>query len=177
VSTDSTHFTAGVLILEAAYSRDAAFLNQSTCIQIYQFIVNNPGVNFRGICSALTLPVGVVQYHLAVLLRGGLISNRRDGRSRRFFEAKKFSSVEMKIISFLRRETAAKILRILHDEGSEAHGRLARRLNVSSQALTWQMRQLKDEGLVKSMADGKSVKYFLAEEHLPTIGRCIALTV
>jgi predicted transcriptional regulator len=89
-------------------NQGSSFLNQTTRIQIYNFITNNPGINFRGICNSLTLPIGVVQYHLAVLMKGGLVSNRRDGRNKRYFESKKFSSIEMKIISVLRHETAGK---------------------------------------------------------------------
>ncbi len=89
-------------------NQGSSFLNQTTRIQIYKFITNNPGINFRGICNSLMLPIGVVQYHLVVLMKGGLVSNRRDGRNKRYFESKKFSSIEMKIISVLRHETAGK---------------------------------------------------------------------
>jgi predicted transcriptional regulator len=172
----STSFAHPSFIQEMAYSNQgSSLLNQTTRMQIYNFITNNPGVNFRGICNALTLPIGVVQYHLAVLMKGGLVSNRRDGRNKRYFESKKFSSTEMKIISVLRHETAGKILTILHDEESLSHGELAQRLNISSQALTWHMKQLKESGLVTGLADGITVKYFLDEAHLATIKNCITV--
>ncbi len=151
-------------------------LNQTTRLQIYNFIINNPGINFRGICNYLTLPIGVVQYHLAVLMKGGLISNRRDGRNKRYFESKKFSSIEKKIISVLRHETTAKILAILHDDESASHGKLAQRLNISSQALTWHMKQLKEESLVTGRAEGNTIKYSLDETCLDAIERCIKIT-
>ena len=109
-------------------------------------------------------------------MKGGLISNRRDGRNKRYFESKKFSSVEKKIISVLRHETAAKILAILHDDESSSHGKLAQRLNISSQALTWHMKQLKEESLVTGRVDGATIKYSLDETRLDTIEHCIRLT-
>jgi predicted transcriptional regulator len=173
----STSFLHSSFVQEITCSNHGAhLLNQTTRVQIYSFILNNPGINFRGICSALTLPIGVVQYHLAVLMKGGLISNRRDGRNKRYFEYKKFSSIEKKIISVLRHETAAKILAILHEEESTPHGKLAQRLNISSQALTWQMKQLREEGLVTGQADGATVNYSLDETHFDTIEQCIKLT-
>jgi predicted transcriptional regulator len=173
----STSFLHSSFVQEITCSSNGAhLLNQTTRIQIYNFITNNPGINFRGICNALTLPIGVVQYHLAVLMKGGLISNRRDGRNKRYFEYKKFSSIEKKIISVLRHETAAKILAILHEEESTPHGKLAQRLNTSSQALTWQMKQLRDEGLVTGQADGATVNYSLDEAHFDIIEHCIKLT-
>ena len=152
-----------------------AVLNQTTRMQIYSFITDNPGTNFRGICSALGLSIGVVQYHLNVLEKGNLISDCRDGRNKRFFKSRKFSPIEMKIISALRHQTVEKILTILHDEESEAHGKLAKRLDISSQALTWHMKQLQKDGLVTGLTEGMTIKYSLAEEQLDTIKECIQL--
>lgn len=171
-----TPFLHSSLIQEISPNHGAHLLNQTTRVQIYNFITNNPGINFRGICNSLTLPIGVVQYHLAVLMKGGLISNRRDGRNKRYFESKKFSSAEKKIISVLRHETAAKILAILHDDESASHGKLAQRLNISSQALTWHMKQLKEESLVTGRADGATIKYSLDETHRATVKQCIKVT-
>lgn len=170
----STSFISHSFVQEMTCSNQGAhLLNQTTRVQIYNFIKNNPGINFRGICNSLILPIGVVQYHLAVLTKGGLISNRRDGRNKRYFESKKFSSIEKKIISVLRHETAAKILAILHNDESASHGNLAQRLNISSQALTWHMKRLKESGLVTGLADGNTIKYSLDEAHLATVERCI----
>ena len=111
-----------------------------------------------------------------MLTKGGLVSNRRDGRNKRYFEPKKFSSIEMKIISVLRNETAGKILTILHDDKSVSHGKLAQRLDISSQALTWHMKQLKENGFVTGLAEGNSIKYSLGETHLATVKQCIKVT-
>ena len=170
----SASFVYQSFVQEITYSNQgSSFLNQTTRIQIYNFITNNPGINFRGICNSLTLPIGVVQYHLAVLMKGRLVSNRRDGRNKRYFESKKFSSIEMKIISVLRHETVRRILTILHDDESASHGKLAQRLNISSQALSWHMKQIKEEGLVTCLAEGNSIKYSLDETHLATVKQCI----
>jgi predicted transcriptional regulator len=176
VTDYSTLFLSQSLVQEMSLNNGAHFLNQTTRVQIYNFIANNPGINFRGICSSLALPIGVVQYHLAVLMRGGLISNRRDGRNKRYFESKKFSSIEKKILSVLRHETAAKILATLHNDKSASHGSLAQRLNISSQALTWHMNQLTEKSLVRGRTEGNTIKYSLDETYLDTIEHCIKLT-
>jgi predicted transcriptional regulator len=106
-------------------------------------------------------------------MKGDLISNRRDGRNKRYFESKKFSSTEMNIISVLRHHTAGKILIILHENKSASHGNLAQHLKISSQALTWQMKRLKEEGLITSMVEGTSIKYFLDEATIASVERCI----
>jgi predicted transcriptional regulator len=73
-------------------------------------------------------------------------------------------------------QSRAKILAILHDDESTSHGKLAQRLNISSQALTWHMKQLKEGSLVTGRADGATIKYSLDETHLDTIEQCIKLT-
>jgi predicted transcriptional regulator len=175
-SEASTPFVSQSIIQEISFgNQNTSYLNQTTRVQIYNFITGNPGTNFRGICSALALPIGVVQYHLALLDKGNLVSNRRDGRNKRYFVSKKFSEIEMKIISVLRHETAKKILQILHAEGCVSHGKLAKRLEISSQALTWQMKQLKEKELVSCQVEGFTVSYSLAETVSTTVNECLVL--
>lgn len=173
----STPFLSNSVIQKISFgNQNAVYLNQTTRVQIYDFVTNNPGTNFRGICNALMLPIGVVQYHLALLMKGDLVSKWKDGRNKRFFRSNKFSGLEMKIISVLRHDTARKILEILHKHKSESHGKLAKRLGISSQALTWQMKQLKDAGLLYCEADGLTVRYSLDETLSETICQCLTLT-
>jgi predicted transcriptional regulator len=175
-SEASTPFVSQSIIQEISLgNQNTSYLNQTTRVQIYNFITGNPGTNFRGICSALALPIGVVQYHLALLDKGNLVSNRRDGRNKRYFVSKKFSEIEMTIISVLRHETAKKILQTLREEGNVSHGKLAKRLEISSQALTWQMKQLKEKELVSCHVEGLTVNYSLAETLSTTVNECLFL--
>ena len=118
-------------------------LNQSTRLQVYSFVEANPGVHFRGICSGLSIPIGVAQYHLGILTKTGLISFFQDGRYKRYFRSKSFRRKEMQVISVLRHKTAGKILRILSENQQLAHHDLASKLEISSQALSWQMARLR----------------------------------
>ncbi len=163
------------LIVEVNFNEKSKLLNQSTRMSIYDFVKINPGTHFRNLCDYLGLPIGVVQYHLGLLTRAGLLSVRRDGRYRRYFENKRFAEVEMKVISILRHETAGKILAILMEKRAVFHKDLATQLKISSQALTWQINHLKKTGLIKSLTDGMRVKYFLNEESRTTVRRCLEL--
>jgi predicted transcriptional regulator len=136
-------------------------LDQPTRIEINNFIKSNPGVHFRGICTILGLSVGVIQYHLSVLERTGFITTYTDGQNRRYFEHSAFTQMDMKLISLVRHETTSKILTTLSQTTSALHKDLARSLGVSSQALTWQMNQLKKTGLINAEKTGINVKYSL----------------
>ena len=81
----------------------------------------------------------------------------------------------MKVISLLRHETAGKILATLLERGSILHRDLASKLDVSSQALSWQMNLLRKTGLVDSVKEGLKVRYLLDEENAVTVEQCLDL--
>lgn len=144
-------------------------LNNGTRMQIYNYIENNPGVQFRGVCAGLSIPVGLAQYHLGVLIKAGLVSFIRDGRYKRFFPSKKFSRREMLTISLLRHETARKILEALLDEKQLSHGELASEVSITSQALTWQMKRVGKTQFVLQANEGLKTIYSLDENSTPTL--------
>lgn len=163
------------LLVGIGHYKDYSCLNQTTRMQIYTLVKNSPGIHFRGICRELGLPIGVVQYHLGLLTGAGLLSSRRGRRYRRYFESKRFGEIEMKVISLLRHETAGKILAALLERGSILHKDLASKLDVSSQALSWQMNRLKKTGLVDAVNEGLKVRYLLDEENAVTVEQCLDL--
>lgn len=164
------------LILGVDFNEDSRLLNQSTRIEIYSFVKNNPGIHFRGICDNLGLPIGVVQYHLGLLTRAGLLLVHRDRQYKRYFETQRFGEIEMKMISLLRHETVRRILAVLSERDSIFHKDLAVKLDISSQALTWQMNRLRKTGLVDAVKEGMKVKYLLNQENAMTVKSCLCMT-
>jgi predicted transcriptional regulator len=148
-------------------------LNQSTRLQVYSFVEANPGVHFRGICSGLSIPIGVAQYHLGILTKTGLISFFQDGRYKRYFRSRSFKTKEMQVISVLRHKTAGKILQILMENNQLAHHDLASKLEISSQALSWQMARLKEMDIVDSITESLEVNYSINEENAAIIKWCL----
>jgi predicted transcriptional regulator len=138
-------------------------LDQPTRLGIYNFVKNKPGVHFRGICDSLSLSVGVAQYHLNVLEHAGLIVAYADGQNKRYFESNVFTKTDMQLISLMRHGTVAKILTSLSENGSALHRDIARSLGVSSQALTWQISQLRKTRLISAEKEGINVRYSLHE--------------
>lgn len=150
----------------------STLLNQTTRTVIFNFIRDNPGFHFRAIADALKMPIGVLEYHLGLLIGGGLVSEHQDGRFKRYFEAKKFTETEMKIISVLRHRVSGMILMALLRRPSTRHKDLAKQVNVSSQALSWQMKRLENMKLVRRSVDGLNVNYSLDETLGAIVDRC-----
>jgi len=149
--------------------------NNGTRTQIYNYIEGNPGIQFRGICAGLSLPVGLAQYHLGVLIKAGLVSFIRDGRYKRFFESKKFSGKAMVTISLMRHRTVKRIFDVLLDKKRMSHGQLACRVSITSQALTWQMKTLVKTEFILQANEGLRTIYSLDEASAPNLKKYMTL--
>jgi predicted transcriptional regulator len=149
------------LAIATGYQGNSSLLEQPTRYEIYNFVKTNPGIHFRGICDSLNLSVGVVQYHLYTLERNGVIASFNDGQNKRFFQSGAFTQEQMKLISLARHPTAAKILTMLTQNETMLHRDIAANLGFSSQALTWQMNQLKKADLISAQKESVNVKYAL----------------
>jgi predicted transcriptional regulator len=164
LKTQQIHFEAAVFasfLFNPGEQATAALLNQTTRMTVFNFIKDNPGFHFRAISDCLEMPIGVLQYHLGLLVNGGLISAYSDGRYKRYFESEKFTETEVKAISILRHETAGKILFTLMEKQQALHKELAVELGISSQALSWQMNRLEEMGVIRKRVEGLEVKYTL----------------
>lgn len=146
-----------------------ALISNSTRAQIYEFIVANPGIEFRGICNGLGIAIGTAEFHLGVLRKAGLISFFRDSKYKRFFVSKAFLNQDIKLISLLRHKTAREIIKKLALEKETSHGILASYLSITSQGLTWQMNRLKKEGIVEQKIEGIKVSYSLNQTYLQAL--------
>jgi predicted transcriptional regulator len=135
---------------------------------VYNFAVANPGIQFRGICNGLGIAIGTAEFHLGVLKKAELISFVRDGKYKRFFATKKFSTKEMKLISLLWHQTTREILKTLAGQKTVSHGKLASDLYITSQGLTRQMNRLREEGIVHGNFISTKITYSLNEGYVDT---------
>ena len=163
------------MVLGAALHGNSTLLNQPTRLEIYTYVKNNPGVHFRGIASNLVLSIGAVQYHLDVLVHAGLLKAYNDGQNKRYFVANAFKENDAKLIMLLRHQTAKDILSLLSREGSVTHKEISHSINVSSQALSWQMNQLRKTELIKAVKEGVNVKYVLNQKNAAQITLLLSL--
>jgi predicted transcriptional regulator len=117
----------------------------------------------------------LAEYHLGVLIKSGLVSFVRDGRYKRFFIANKFSRKDMLLISLLRHSRVKRIVEALVNNGELSHGKLANKVAITSQALTWQMKTFKSTRFVLQVNDGIKTVYSLDKKSAPTLKRYLAV--
>ncbi len=171
-----TAFSSGQIAYQNTIRESPALTNNSTTrLAVYNFIADNPGVQFRGICTGLSIAIGTAEFHLGVLKKAGLISFVRDGKYKRFFTSKKFSIKEMRLISLLRHETTKEIIKKIIAENAVSHGKLASHLSITSQGLTWQINRLREEGIVKEKNNGLRITYSLNETYFHVMPELICI--
>jgi DNA-binding transcriptional ArsR family regulator len=152
-----------------------SYLNNITRSEIYTYISQNPGAQFRAIAAALCLPLGLAEYHLAVLVKSGLVAYIRDGRYKRFFAAKRYTENQMQTISLLRHRTTRRILEALLKRRELSHSRLADEVAITSQALTWQMKTLRNTSFVLEVNVGLKTVYSIDQSAEPTLAKYLSL--
>jgi predicted transcriptional regulator len=162
--------------ITATFAEKAPLPVNATRTAIFNFVSANPGVQFRAICSSLGLSIGVVQFHLAVLQKAGLVVSIRKGKYKRFFQAGKFSRRQMETIATLRLNTVRDILRALLGKQKVSHHELAVEVRISSQGLTWQMNRLRSSGLIEETRDGLNVTYNLQQMQVLAVTQAINIT-
>ncbi len=162
------------------YGRDFTkddILEQGTRQAIYETIEKNPGLHFRRICRALDKKMGVVQYHVSVLEKNGLIRSIRDGRYKCFFAENTDDMISPEdrpspeeqrlresIITSLRRKTPQLLITHLAKETVASHQALSAVAQVSPQAITFHTQKLQKEGIIESEKQGRQKFYSLSSE-------------
>jgi DNA-binding transcriptional ArsR family regulator len=149
--------------------------DNTTRTAIYNFIGNNPGIQFRAICSGLGLSIGVVQFHLFQLRKTGLICSIRKGKYLRFFVTGKFSTKEMETFATLKLSTVRRIFKTLMEEKRASHHRLSAQLKISSQGFTWQMHRLQETGFIQQEKNGLSITYSLNQTYVSVVSKSITI--
>lgn len=131
--------------------------------EIYQFVVDTPGIHFRGLFEALSYAQGTLQYHLRWLESRDLLEVVDDGRYTRYYPAGSFDEADRAVMNALRREYARRIVAYLASAGPLSTSELADRLERSPSTVSWHLSKLAESGLVEKERDGRSVYYRLTD--------------
>ncbi len=151
-------------------------LEQGTRNTIYELIEKNPGLHFRKICRILDKKMGVVQYHIGVLEKIGLVRAIRDGRYKCFFASNQEEDSNVSpddrdparqllretIITSLRRKTPKTLITYLAREKIASHQSLSTVAKVSPQAITFHTQRLQSFGIIESQKEGRQKFYTLS---------------
>lgn len=126
---------------------------------IYQYVADNPGVNFRMLLDDLDYAQGTLQYHLRWLADEDLIEVSDDGQYTRYYPAAEFDEADQTVMNALRREYSRRILAHLLAEGPLTTSDLSDRIDKAQSTVSWHLSTLAEVGLVTKERDGRRVIY------------------
>ncbi|MGI0149575.1 MAG: winged helix-turn-helix transcriptional regulator, partial [Thermoplasmata archaeon] len=128
--------------------------------QIYGYIMSHPGEHYNSLKDALKVTNGTLAHHLRTLEMGGFIKADRDGVFKRFYP------VEMQIPrhkGIRLSDLQENMLTLIRSDGGPTQQDIADRLGVSQQTVSYNLRQLDREGLVRMEKLGRIKRYFSIE--------------
>ncbi len=127
--------------------------------KIYEEIVLNPGLHFRELQRRLDMPVGMLEYHLNVLIREELIVAKKDGAYTRFFANTVMTHEERKLMGVLRNEIARKIVIFLLERGRAKQKEITQYVGLSPSTVSYHLGKLLKSDIIEREVEGRESYY------------------
>jgi predicted transcriptional regulator len=125
--------------------------------RIYVYVQNNPGEHFRSILVNLNLTNGTLAHHLHTLEKEDLIRSQRDGLYRRFYPAGYHIEEDKVSLSPIQK----RIVGLIQNEPGLSQKEISHKLELSNSTVNYNIKALKDKGMIDMTKEGKSTHVFL----------------
>jgi DNA-binding transcriptional ArsR family regulator len=138
-------------------------LAQETRRRIYDHVVAHPGQHLRELQRQLGMAGGTLEYHLRVLVKEGLLAQRRQGRYVRYFAASGLGRREKDAMAVLRQVVPRRVCALLVERPGQSHGELLAQFQLAPSTLTFHVKKLTAAELVEARREGRETRYWLRE--------------
>ena len=139
-------------------------LDLDTRKRIFDYINASPGTHFRELERRLSLPTGVIAYHVKYLEDAEMIVGKIEGRYKRYYVVGKMGSKDKLLMSVLRQEIPRRILMHLIMNPGSTHKELKQLFTISPSTLSFHIKKLVDVNASRKEKDGREHKYFVENE-------------
>jgi predicted transcriptional regulator len=140
--------TAGSLTRFAGAGEAEADSDSDARDAIEGYLQATPGAHFSKIRDDLQLGTGETQHHLRELVEAGTVESYPDGDYRRFVPAGRFEAFERTALSYLRRDTARRMILTLLSKPDATGGEIADAAGVSRPTVSKYAAKLEEAGLL-----------------------------
>ncbi len=125
--------------------------------RIFEYIRSRPGTFLREMERGLDMELGMLSYHLKVLVDAGMVRTEQEGNHLRYFSTGAVNPTDIKSISYLKNRSTRAILLFVLDKGSIRYCELAPLVGISKSTLTYHIKRLVLAELVKVSDDQEKV--------------------
>lgn len=126
-------------------------LELETRRNIYNFILNNPGLYERKICREIGMSYATLKYHLSVLKKRDLITSVSTGRYHNYFAKERVDRKDKKVLSLLKKDTYRTIILGLFITINSTRSRLIQELDleIHPNTLTYHLKKLEKMDVIE----------------------------
>ena len=127
----------------------SAALEFKTRKEIYNFILEYPGVHLRELFRRLSYSDGAIKYHLNFLKKQHLIVKKHEMGYNRFYVLNGLGKSEIKILNVIRQKTPRHIILYLFLCVSASQLELSKELNKDPKTINFHLKKLKEYGIIE----------------------------
>ena len=167
-SAPEIQFLARFLYIFGGYRRihRSNILKNTNRDQIYGFISSNPGTYPNEIIKEIGVNKGVVEYHLGILEEQNMIiSYKTRGKIHYFLNESTYGVKEKAVLAALKNDKHRRIILEILTSEQITHEKLAGRIGVSAPTISWHIRHLKEQGIVRADTNGRHTEYSVDREY------------
>jgi predicted transcriptional regulator len=153
-------FLGSLKIFPAILSRIKRFVENQNRQKISKYILDNPGTTTAEISKNLRMNRGTMGHHLKVLEKQNrVIPHKTRGRIHYFLNESTYGEKEKVALAALKNEKHRRIILEILNGGQITHEKLAEKIGVSAPTISWHIRHLKEQGIVRANTDGRYTAY------------------
>jgi len=138
--------------------------------RLYDFIKSYPGAYFNEIIKKTGLNRGTVRYHLEVLETQNKIEcYKENGKTRYFQNSFTYGEKDKAVIAALRNDMDRKIILGILNGQCISNETLAEKMGISASAISWHIKHLREQGIVRADTQGRYTTYSIDSNYLDSI--------
>lgn len=127
--------------------------------RIFEMVCEDPGISASAVADAIDVHLTTAIYHLDQLRDDDRIEGVQEGRSTLYFENhRKYGRMEKRVLSTLKKGTAAELLEMVAENPGIHPAELARQLDLSRTSIKWHTDRLADDGLLEKHPNGGTLQ-------------------
>lgn len=131
---------------------------------IYDAIRAAPGIHLRALSNRAAMPLSTLRYHLAVLQDHHKITALNEDGHLRFYEnSGTYTAAQQRVLKHLRNTTTRDILIGIQEHPGSSRQEIAETVGISGPAVTWHIKKLIEDRIIRQERDGRAVRYRIDE--------------
>lgn len=131
--------------------------------RIFECVRESPGLHFREIQRRLSLPIGVLEYHLDYMTRKELLTVEKRDNFSRYYPRGHLSRDKQRILSALRQEIPRGIILYLLNNQGATHSEILKSFTISGGTLSYHLKKLTSKEILRIERQGRESHVYLID--------------